>query len=66
MSRESAENEVVRRFEETEEARKIIARLAKENNSDMDRWIQIYTEVTGLTKDDGSSWNQMVDGRGKG
>ena len=47
MSPENAENEVIRRFEETEETRKIIARLAKENNSDMERWIHIYTEVTG-------------------
>ena len=29
LSREDAENEVLRRFEETEETRKIIARLAK-------------------------------------
>ena len=47
MSPENAENEVIRRFEETEETRKIIARLAKESNSDMERWIHIYTEVTG-------------------
>ena len=48
MSRENAENEVIRRFEETEETRKIIARLAKEKNSDMDTWIQVNAEVTGL------------------
>ena len=39
---------MIRRFEETEETRKIIARLAKENNSDRERWIQIYTEATGF------------------
>ena len=38
--------QVIRCFEENEETRMIIARLAKENN--MERWIQIYTEVTGL------------------
>ena len=48
LSCEDAENEVIRRFEENEETRKIIARLAKEDNSDMERWTQICTEVTGL------------------
>ena len=48
LSCEDAENEVIRRFEENEEIRKIIAKLAKEDNSDMERWTQIYTEVTGL------------------
>ena len=54
LSCEDAENEVIRRFVENEETRKIIERLAKANNSDMERWIQIYTEVTGL--DDEQKW----------
>ena len=46
LSRENAED--VRRLEETEETRKIIARLAEGSNSDMEQWIQFYTELTGL------------------
>ena len=36
LSRESAEDEVVRHFEETEETGKIIADLAEGSNSDLD------------------------------
>ena len=48
FSREKAEDEVIRHFEITEEPGKIIANLADGNNSDMEQWIQIYTESTGL------------------
>ena len=41
LSCEDAENKVIRRFQENEETPKIIARLAKKNNSDMARWIRI-------------------------
>ena len=48
LSREKAEDEVIRHFEKTEGSRKIIANSATGNNSDMQQWIQIYTESTGL------------------
>ena len=48
LSCEDAENEVIQRIEENEETRKMIVRLAKGNNDDMERWIQIYTEMTEL------------------
>ena len=51
LSREDAENEVIRRFEENEKVRKTIARL-------MERWILIYTEVTGLDGTRGDSQPQ--------
>ena len=37
LSRESAEDAVIRHFEETEGSRKIIANLAEGNNSDMEK-----------------------------
>ena len=48
MSRENAEDAVIRHFEETEGSRKIIADLAEGSNSDMEQWIQIISELTGL------------------
>ena len=48
LSRENLEKEVIRHFEETEGTRKIIADLAKGNNSDMEKWIQTFTQLTGL------------------
>ena len=39
---------MIRLFEETEGSRKIIANLAEGNNSDMERWTQLCTEMTGL------------------
>ena len=48
LSCEDAENEVIQRFEENEETRKMIVRLAKGNNDDMERWMQIYREMTEL------------------
>ena len=47
LSLENAEDAVIRHFMETEETRKIIANLAKGNNSDMERWIQTYAELWG-------------------
>ena len=44
LGHENAEGANIRHFEETEETRKIIAKLAKGNNSDMERWIQTYME----------------------
>ena len=58
---ENAEDEVIRHFEETEGTRKIIADLARGNNSDREKWIQTHTELTGLDdeqKEDGSKWHQ--------
>ena len=48
MIRENAEDAVIRHFEDAEGSRKIIANLAEGNNSDMEQWIQIYTEWMGL------------------
>ena len=51
MSRESAEDAVIRHFEETEGiflSRKIVADLAEGSNSDVEPGIQICTELTGL------------------
>ena len=48
LSRENAEDEVIRHFEETEGTRKIVADLAEGNNSDMVGWMQTHTELTGL------------------
>ena len=48
ISRENAEDAVIRHFEETEKSRKIIANLAEGHNSDMEQWMQIYTESMGL------------------
>ena len=60
----------MRRFEETEETRKIIARLAKGNNSDMERWIQIFSEVTGLDDEQkmtvANGMRRAVEARRKG
>ena len=44
----NTEDAVIRHFEEIEGSRKIIANLAEGNDSDMERWIQLYTEMTGL------------------
>ena len=48
LSRESAEDEVIQHFDETEGTRKIIVNLAEGSNSDLEQWIQVYTELTGL------------------
>ena len=48
LSRENAENEVIRHFEKTEETRKIIANLAKRSNSDIERWLQNCVKLSGL------------------
>ena len=48
LSRENAENEVIRHFEKTEETRKIITNLAKRSNSDIERWIQNCVKLSGL------------------
>ena len=39
---------MIRYFDEAEGTRKIIANLAEGNNSDMEQWIQIFSELTGL------------------
>ena len=44
-------SEVIQHFEETEETRKIIANLAKGSNSDMEKWIQNYTKLSGLDEE---------------
>ena len=49
MSHEIAEDEVLRHFEETEGSWKITADLAEGSDSDLEQWIQIYTEMTGLS-----------------
>ena len=41
ISRENAEDAVIRHSEETEGSRKIIANLAEGHNSDMEQWMQI-------------------------
>ena len=48
LSHENAEDAVIRHCEEPEETRKIIADLAIGNNSDMERWIHTYTELSGV------------------
>ena len=48
LSRERADDEVIRHFEETEGTRKIIADSAEGSNSDMEQWIHTCTELTGL------------------
>ena len=51
LSHENAEDAVIRHFEETEEARKIIADLVEGSNSDLEQRLQIYTELTGLNEE---------------
>ena len=48
VSCENAEDAVIWHYEETEGPRKKIADLAEGNDSDMEKWIQIYMELTGL------------------
>ena len=48
LSRESAEDEVIRHFEEAEGTKNMIADLAEGSNSDLEQWIQTFTELTGL------------------
>ena len=48
LSRENAEDEVIWHFEETEATPKIIAELANGNNSDMQKWIPTFSELTGF------------------
>ena len=51
LGHENSEDAVIRHFEETEEARKIIADLVEGSNSDLEQWLQIYTELTGLKEE---------------
>ena len=48
LSGESAEDEVIRHFEETEGTKNIIADVAEGSNIDTEQGIQLYTELTGL------------------
>ena len=48
LSRENAEDEVIRHFEKTEATRKMIADLAKGSNCDMERWIHKFCGVRGI------------------
>ena len=61
---------MIRRFEENEETRKIIARLAKEKTVTWKMWIQIYTEVTGLDDEQkmtvADGFRRAVEARRKG
>ena len=70
LSHENAEDAVIRHFEETEETRKILANLAERNNSDMERWIQTYIELSGLDheqkKTDVNGIRRAVEARRKG
>ena len=70
LGHENAEDAVIQHFEETEE--KIIANLAKGYNSDMERWMQTYMELSRLDDERGSrnlmeSDNRLMQGeRAKG
>ena len=46
LSRENADDEVIRHFEETEGSQKIIADVAEGSNSDLEQLIHMYTELT--------------------
>ena len=48
LSREGAEDEVITHIDETEETRKIIADLTEGSNRDLEQWMQMFTELTGL------------------
>ena len=63
LSRENAEDEVVRHFEETEGSRKIFAHLAEGSNSDMEQWIQLYTEMTRLNDEHKKTIRRAVEAR---
>ena len=63
MSRENAEDAVIRHFEETEGSRKIIANLAEGNNSDMEQWMQIYTASLDWTMNKRRRKQMESDGR---
>ena len=69
LSRASAEDEVIRHFEETEGTKNIIADLEEGSNSDLEHWIQMYAELTGLddeqkkTEANGIRW--AVEARGE-
>ena len=69
LSRESAEDEVVRHFEEAEGTRTIIADLSEGSNSDLEQWIQTYTELTGLDdeqkKTEANGMRRAVEARRK-
>ena len=61
---------MIRHLMETEETRKIIANLAKGNNSEMERWIQTCTELSGLDdeekKTEANGIRRALEARRKG
>ena len=70
LSRENAEDEVIRHFEKTEATRKMFADLAKGSKCDMERWIQNYTEFAGMDdeqkKTEANGIRRLVEASGSG